>query len=170
MLKRVLVILFMAALLILSGCVKMPEPEPSETPTPAQTPLPTPTQRPPSTIGLIQSSQVVISDMKISYDRGAEKQAENYSVLFTNNGDIPAKNMVVSLRVSDARTDKLYFNDQFYVGEIPANQSRWIYMATGSHDYAYSVFVKMEWFWGDNLEFRNSFSKAFTLVYATFSY
>ena len=162
-------IVLITALVAVSGCVNKSEPAPS-----ASLPSSTPTQvgggpRFPSTIGLIQSGQLTITDVNISYDRDAEKQAEIYSVLIKNNGFEWANNTIISLRVTDAQTGQYYFGDQFYVGNVKPNEIKQFNMTTTSHDYAFSELVNMEWFWGDNMEFRNSYSKTFSLAFIPYS-
>jgi hypothetical protein len=168
-------IILILALVAASGCVNKSEPAPSATQlASASTPAAAAASidggaRFPSTIGLIQSGQLTVEDVRISYDRDAEKQGEVFSVLIKNNGFEWANNTVISLRVTDAQTDQYYFGDQFYVGSVMPNESRWFNMTTTSHDYAFSEFVDMEWFWGDNMEFRNSYSKTFSLAFIPYN-
>ena len=157
------------AIVAASGCVNNSEPTPS-----ASLPATTPTHAGggpsfPSTIGVIQSGQLTIADVNISYDRDAEKQGEVFSVLIKNNGFEWANNTVISLRVTDAQTDQYYFGDQFYVGNIKPNEVKRFNMTTTSHDYAFSELVELEWFWGDNMEFHNSYSKTFTLAFIPYN-
>jgi hypothetical protein len=164
-------IVLIMAIVAASGCVNKSEPAPSAT---LLAPSPTPSQvddgpQFPSTIGIIQSGQLTVEDVKISYDRDAEKQGEVFSALIKNNGFEWANNTVISLRVTDAQTDQYYFGDQFYVGNITPNESKWFNMTTTSHDYAFSELVNMEWFWGDNMEFRNSYSKTFSLAFIPYN-
>ena len=168
-LNTVPAIFLVVALVAASGCVNKSEPAPSAT---LLAPTPAPAdegQRFPSTIGLIQSGQLTIEDVNISYDRDAEKQAEVFSVLIKNNGFEWANNTVISLRVTDAQTDQYYFSDQFYVGNVKPNESKWFNMTTTSHDYAFSELVSLEWFCGDNMEFRNSYSKTFSLAFIPYN-
>jgi hypothetical protein len=170
-LNTVSTIVLIMTLVAASGCVNKAEPTPSAT-TVTPTPVPSPVDggaRFPSTIGLIQSGQLTVDDVRISYDRDAEKQAEVFSVLIKNNGFEWANNTIISLRVTDAQTDQYYFSDQFTVGSIEPNASRWFNMTTTSHDYAFSELVDMEWFWGDNMEFRNSYSKTFSLAFIPYN-
>lgn len=174
-LNNVFVIVFVMALVAASGCVSQPAPSPTPTAMPTRAALttsPEPAEsgpRFPSTIGVIQSGQLTIDDVKISYARDVEKQAEVFSVLLKNNGFEWANNTVISLRVTDAQTDQYYFGDQFFVGNVSPNESRWFNMTTASHDYAFSELIKMEWFWGDNLEFRNSLVKSYSLAFIPYS-
>ncbi|HTX43166.1 MAG TPA: hypothetical protein VMC61_00455 [Methanocella sp.] len=151
--------LAMAAL----GCVSHPAPSP--TPPPTVTPAP-PKPWPPATIGVITSSQVSVDELKVSYNRGERTmQSENFSVLLTNNGRTWANNTFLTLRVSDAQTGQDYYGSpQIDVGNMSPRSSRWVNLSTGSHDYGFSVFVQVEWFWGDDLEFHNKFKKAYTLA------
>ena len=98
-----------------------------------------------------------------------KNKAEVFSVLIKNNGFEWANNTIISLRVTDAQTDQYYFGDQFTVGSIQPNESKWFNMTTTSHDYAFSELVNMEWFWGDNMEFRNSYSKTFSLAFIPYN-
>lgn len=170
-LNTVSAIVMIMALVAASGCVNKSEPAPSATqltPTPVTSPVDG-GPRFPSTIGLIQSGQLTVEDVRISYDRDAENQGEVFSVLIKNNGFEWANNTIISLRVTDAQTDQYYFGDQFTVGSIEPNESRWFNMTTASHDYAFSELVSMEWFWGDNMEFRNSYSKTFSLAFIPYN-
>jgi hypothetical protein len=148
-----------------SGCLLPPTPQPSPTPLPTTTPVPQ-KQWPPSTIGTISSSQVSVDSVKVSYDRDVKAmQAENFSVLLTNNGRTWANNTFLTLRVTDALTDQYYYSSpQVNVGNMSPRTSKWVNLSTGSHDYGFSVLVQMEWFWGDDLEFHNTFKKAYTLA------
>jgi len=149
-----------------SGCVLQPTPEPSPTPPPpTATPAPQ-KQWPPSTIGVITSSQVSVDEVKVSYNRDEKTmQSENFSVLLTNNGRTWANNTFLTLRVNDAQTGQDYYSSpQINVGNVSPRSSKWVNLSTGSHDYGFSVFVQMEWFWGDDLEFHNTLKKAYTLA------
>jgi hypothetical protein len=174
-LNNVFVIAFVAVLVAASGCISQPAPSPTPTATPtlaALTTTPEPTDnstRFPSTIGVIQSGQLTIENVKISYAKDVEKQAEVFQVLIKNNGFDWANNTIISLRVTDAQTDQYYFADQFPVGNISPNESQWFSMTTASHDYASSVLVKMDWFWGDNMEFSNSMVKSYSLAFLPYS-
>jgi hypothetical protein len=157
----VLAVLAVAA----SGCVLTPTPQPSPTPVPTVTPEP-PKQWPPSTIGTITSSQVSVKDVKVSYNRDEKTlQSENFSVLLENTGRTWANNTFLTLRVTDAQTDQYYYSSpQLDVGNMSPRSSKWVNLSTSSHDYGFSVLVQMEWFWGDDLEFHNTFRKAYTLA------
>ncbi|HEY3422655.1 MAG TPA: hypothetical protein VGK13_05800 [Methanocellaceae archaeon] len=170
-LNTISAIVLIMALVASSGCVNKPEPAPSATPL-TPTPMSSATDagpRFPSTIGLIQSGQLTVEDVSVSYDRDAEKQGEVYSVLIRNNGFEWANNTIIYLRVIDAQTDRYYFGDQFSVGSIKPNESMWLNMSTGSHDYAFSELVNLDWFWGDNMEFRNSYSRTFSLAFIPYN-
>jgi hypothetical protein len=160
------VICVMAVLAVAaSGCVLTPTPQPSPTPVPTVTPEP-PRQWPPSTIGTITSSQVSVKDVKVSYNRDEKTlQAENFSVLLENTGRTWANNTFLTLRVTDAQTDQYYYSSpQLVIGNMSPRSSKWVSLSTSSHDYGFSVLVQMEWFWGDDLEFHNTFKKAYTLA------
>jgi hypothetical protein len=109
---------------------------------------------------------VSVDTVKVSYARDAgTMQAENFSVLLTNNGRTWANNTFLTLRESDALTDQYYYGSpQVNVGNMSPRSSKWVNLSTGSHDYGFSVLVQVEWFWGDDLEFHNSFKKAYTLA------
>ena len=145
------------------GCLSHPTPSP--TPQSTATPAP-PKPWPPSTIGVIASGQVSVEDLKVSYDRGEKTmQAENFSILLTNNGRTWANNTFLTLRVDDAQTGQnYYFSPQVNVGNMSPRSSKWVNLSTGSHDYGFSVLVQTEWFWGDDLEFHNKFKKAYSLA------
>lgn len=151
--------------LMISGCISG---TPDTTPTPEpQASAMVATASPsigPATIGSIRSSQVVISDIKVSFERDTEDQTETFSVLFTNNGNTPAKNTVVALSVSDAQTGDFYFGDQYNVGEIPPKSSKLVNLTTDAHDYTFAVQVELDYYWGDNLDFKNTYARAYTLV------
>jgi hypothetical protein len=149
----------------ISGCVLSPTPQPSPTPVPTVTPVP-PKQWPPSTIGVITSSQVSVEDLKVSYNRDVKTmQAENFSILLENSGRTWANNTFLTLRVTDAQTDEYYYTSpQINVGNMSPRSTRWVNLSTGSHDYGFSVLVEMQWYWGEDLEFRNTFKKAYTLA------
>jgi hypothetical protein len=165
--KNVLAVTFIIATITatMSGCVSNQPPATSPTPM-APSATPGPTQWPPSTIGIVTSSQVVASDVKVSYNRDVNSaQSENFSILITNNGRTWANNTFITLKVTDAQTDEFYYTSpQFDLGNIPPRSSKWLNVSTGSHDFGFSVLVQMEWFWGDNLEFRNTFKKAYSLA------
>lgn len=112
------------------------------------------------------SSQVSVKDFEVSYDRSAKTlQAENFSILLENSGRTWANNTFLTLRVTDAQTDEFYYSSpQINVGNMSPRSSRWVNLSTTSHDYGFSVLVQMEWFWGDDLEFHNTFKKAYTLA------
>ncbi len=162
------VILAIALLAIAaSGCVLWQTPQPSPTPlaTTTITPQP-PTQWPPSTIGTITSSQVSVKDLKVSYNRNEESmQSENFTILMENTGRTWANNTFLTLRVTDAQTDEIYYSSpQIDLGNIPPRTTRSVNLTTDRHDFGFSVLVEMEYFWGDNLEFHNTFKKAYTLA------
>lgn len=158
------ILLLLSMIIAVSGCTDTPA---APTPTPAVAPTVTPTQEPsgPITIGTTKSNQVTFGKVNIDYARGRDRQAENFSVLLINNGDRPAKNTVLSMSIRDSQTDEYYFGDQFNVGEIPANSSRLVSFTTDSHDYSFSVQVNMDIYWGEDLEFKNSYSKTHSLAY-----
>ncbi len=156
------IVLFAAAA---SGCVLKPAP-----PAPSPTPLPSPTaeppkQWPPSTIGTITSSQVAVKDVKVAYSRDIQAmQAENFSIRLENSGRTWANNTFLTLRVTDAQTDQYYFSKQYNIGNMSPRSSRWLNLTTGTHDYGFSVLVQMDYYWGDDLEFHNTYKKAYTLA------
>ncbi len=165
--KNVLAATFIIATITatMSGCVSNPSPAASPTST-APSATPAPTQWPPSTIGTITSSQVSVSDVQVSYSRDVNSaQSENFSILITNDGRSWANNTFLTLRVTDAQTNEFYFSSpQYNLGNIPPRSSQWLNVTTGSHDFGFSVLVQMQWFWGDNLEFQNTFKKAYSLA------
>ncbi len=163
--SRILVVIAIAAVVAASGCVLQPSPQPSPAPAPTATPEP-PKQWPPSTIGIYKSSQVSVDEVKVSYNRGEKTmQSENFSILLTNNGRTWANNTFLTLRVEDALTAQDYYGSpQINVGNMSPYSSKWINLSTGSHDYGFSVYVQMEWFWGEDVEFHNTFKKAYTLA------
>jgi hypothetical protein len=150
---------------MVSGCTNNGAgPEPF-TPTPSPTVV-IPTPEPgPYTIGIIKSNQLTVSDVKIAYNRGKERQAEDFTILLVNTGSTPVKNAVLSIRVTDAQTGEYYFGDQFNVGEIPGKGSKYVNLTTDSHDYTFSITVDMDMYWGENLEFKNTFIKSYSLAY-----
>ncbi|MCD1295921.1 hypothetical protein CUJ83_13040 [Methanocella sp. CWC-04] len=165
--KSLLALLSVLMLVAISGCTESeqgPSPAASSTPEPTISTTPVPSQGPIS-IGVIKSNQVSVADVKVAYNRGKELQAEDFSILLVNNGNTPARNTAISLKISDAQTAQYYFGDQFQVGEIPPNSSKWVNLTTISHDYTFSIMVDMDVYWGDNLEFKNSYKKAMSLAF-----
>jgi len=162
---KIFTICVIAMIAAASGCVIKPAQQPSPTPAPTATEIP-PKQWPPATIGTITSYQVSVDDVKVSYNRDVKTlQAENFSILLTNSGRTWANNTFLTLRVTDAQTAQYYYSSpQINVGNMSPRSSKWINVSTGSHDYGFSVLVQMEWFWGDDLEFHNTFKKAYTLA------
>ena len=163
--------IFIIALLAVadSGCVLghvVPQSSPTAMP-PTVTAIPAqPTLWPPATIGTITSGQVSARDVKVSYNRNEDsQQAENISVLLENSGRDWANNTFITLRVTDSFTDEFYYaSPQIDVGNIPPRSSKWVNLTTASHNFGFSVLLHMEWFWGDNLEFHNTYQKSFTLA------
>ncbi len=163
--RRIIAVCLVAMLATIAiGCTS-PAVKPSLTPAPTTTPEPQ-KQWPPSTIGTIKSSQLTIDNVKVSYNRDEKTmQSENFSVLLTNNGRTWANNTFMTLKVTDAFTDQYYYSSsQIDVGNMPPRSSRWVNLSTGSHDYGFSVLVEMVWYWGDDIEFKNTFNKAYTLA------
>lgn len=165
-LRRLLIALLIISItaMAVSGCVTN-TPAPTASPTLQSTPMPTPVKQwPPATIGTTQSSQVAISDIKVSCTRDPKaRQSENFTFILTNNGRSWANNTFVSLMVTDAQTDEYYYSGQFNVGNLYPHETRLVNLSTKPHDYGFSVLVKLKWYWGDDLEFTNSFTKAYTL-------
>ena len=165
--KNVLAATFIIATITatMSGCVSNHSPATSPTPM-APSATPGPTQWPPSTIGVITSTQVNVQDLKVSYNRDVNSaQSENFSILIANDGRSWANNSFLTLRVTDAQTNEFYFSSpQYDLGNLPPRSSKWLNVSTGSHDFGFSVLVQMEWFWGDNLEFHNTLKKAYSLA------
>ena len=156
-----------------SGCILRHTPQPSPTAAPTATATPTattipaqPTMWPPASIGTITSGQVTAKDVKVSYNRNEDsQQSENFSILFENSGRDWANNTFVTLRVTDSFTDEFYYaSPQIDVGSIPPRSSKWVNVTTTPHAFGFSVLLHMEWFWGDNLEFHNTYQKSFTLA------
>lgn len=147
-----------------AGCVSTPTP--AVTPTPVSSPTPEPPKQwPPSTIGTITSSQVGIKDVKVSYNRDVKTmQAENFSILVENTGRTWANNTFLTLRVTDAFTDQYYFSKQYDIGNMSPRSSQWLNLTTATHDYGFSVLVQMDYYWGDDLEFHNTYKKSYTLA------
>lgn len=163
---RLFMVIVIAALVVAAcGCVLKPTPTPSSTPLPTVTVTPQP-QWPPSTIGTIKSSQVVVDDVKVTYNRDVKTmQSEDFSILLTNYGRDWANNTFITLRESDSLTGQEYYDSpQVNVGNMSPRSSKWINISTGTHDYGFSVYVQMEWFWGENIEFHNTYKKSFTLA------
>jgi hypothetical protein len=154
----------------LAGCVSSPSPAAtSPTPTPPPT-TPAPTQWPPSTIGGITSSQVRIQDpqdnIRVSVNRNGNtmQQTEDISVLLTNTGLSWANNTFITIRETDAQTAEFYYSGQFNVGNMPPLSSQWVNITTTSHDIGFSVLLQLQWFWGDNLEFQNTYQRSITIA------
>jgi hypothetical protein len=159
-----------AVAVAVSGCVSSPSPAvTSPTPVPPVS-TPSPTQWPPSTIGVIMSNQVSVSnpqsDIKVSVSRDSSsmQQAENISILLTNTGFTWANNTFITVRETDAQTAEFYYNGQFNVGNMPPRSSQWVNITTDRHDIGFSVLLQCEWFWGDNLEFHNTLKRAITIA------
>lgn len=146
------------------GCVLGARPVPSATAAPAAASA-YPTPWPPATIGTITSSQVSVRDLRVSYNRDeASLQSENFSILLENSGRTWANNTFITLRVTDAFTDEFYYASQIDAGDIPPRSTRQLNFTSDLHAFGFSVLVRMEWFWGDDLEFHNTLEKAFTLA------
>ncbi|HTY90007.1 MAG TPA: hypothetical protein VMC84_02415 [Methanocella sp.] len=150
-----------------SGCVlgNGPQPSPTVTPPVTVTAVP-PTPWPPATIGTITSGQVSVKDIRVSSNRNEDSvQSENISILFENSGRDWANNTFMTLRVTDSFTGEFYYaSPQIDVGNIPPRSTRLVNVTTSGHDFGFSVLVQMEWFWGDNLEFHDTYKKSFTLA------
>ena len=160
-----------AVAVAISGCVSSPSPAVTPSPTPVlPSSTPSPTQWPPSTIGVIMSSQVGItdpqSDIKISVDRNGNsmQQSEDISVRLTNTGLSWANNTFITIRETDAQTAEYYYSGQFNVGNMPPMSSQVVNITTTPHDIGFSVLLQFQWFWGDNLEFHNTYQKSITIA------
>lgn len=167
----VISILIIASLIGVSGCITTPgtnntvSPLPTSAPTPTIAPSIVPGDTGHETIGSIHSTQVRIKDVKVAYARTKELQAENFTILFENVGDADAQNVGFNLKETDPQTGELYFTKVFLAGTIPANSTVQYNVTTATHDYVFSVILNIQVYWGEKVEYSNTYKNAFTLVF-----
>jgi len=169
-LSQALTLLVLIIVIALSGCTSpdsgvQPSSQPSATheATISVTPIEQPAG--PITIGTINGTQVRLSDLKVSMVRGnGTVQAENFTVVLENTGADPVNNVGFNFREKDLPTGERYFSKVYLVGTIPGNGNVTYPLTTPDHRSSNSVIVDVDIYWGEQLEYKNSYKKSYTLV------
>ncbi|HMK46249.1 MAG TPA: hypothetical protein VK436_06450 [Methanocella sp.] len=170
-LSQALTYLSILIVITLSGCASpnssvQPSPQPSAT-SPTATTSVTPIGQPqgPITIGTINGTQIRLSDIKVSMVHGnGTTQAENFTVVLENTGTDPVDNVGFNFREKDLPTGEQYFSKVYLVGTIPGNGNITYPLTTPDHESSNSVIVDVDIYWGEQLEYKNSYKKSYTLV------
>jgi hypothetical protein len=149
----------------LSGCVYIenvfqpaPTPEPivtiMPTPMPTATPVPTPVVRQMSTDVKIMP----VGDKGIynfDFEKGTDEQKEIFNVVVINDGSTDAKNVILSLSITDAFGGNSLKQQKFSVGDLKSGDLKECFIKTDGHYLANSVHIIINIEWGENGEYTN---------------
>jgi hypothetical protein len=160
-------IALLALAMIMSGCVNIndfhgaPTPRPVVTvnPTPRPTVVPTPA---PTVAAPTKSSDVKVLGFygdkgvtNFSFIKDVDYQQELITVMLRNDGSTEAKNVVLSLTLTDAFNGNPLIQQQFKVGDIPRGGYKEYTMKTDRHRLASSVYISVGITWGENGEYTS---------------
>lgn len=163
-----LLVAALVAAVSLSGCVGAFKVSPTPTPTPVPaTPVPTPLPTDnPGPIGTEHSTQLRLSNVTVTLAPTSNQslQAENFTLTFENTGTSPVENAAFNFRETDLRRGWQVFSDEYLVGTIPGHSQVAYNLTTAPHREAFSVVAEITLYWGDKVQYSNSYRKSFTLV------
>ncbi len=163
-----MVTLLAAVAMASSGCVFIQDilnPGPTATPvvvTLTPTPKP-PTVTPAPTIVARQMS----TDVKVmpvgekglvsfNFTKDSDYQKEYISVELANDGNSTAKNVVVTLKITDAHGGNELKEQNFEIGDMARGDRKIVSLETDKHDLAPSVLITISSIqWGDDGEYYN---------------
>ena len=151
---QALIIILLAAIVAVSGCLDFG----TIANTPPVTPMPTPTPFViPGAIGLIPSSLVDMTlKQPITCDRtGDMKQAENLTFTLKNNGATNATHVYYSIKVKDGQTSDPLYNNMVAIGNITPGGTNVSIQSVPAHKFIYFIVVQVTVYWGDNMEYGN---------------
>ncbi len=149
----------------LSGCVYVGNVfQPAPTTAPIVTITPTP--RPTATPALTPVARQMSTDVKVmpvgdkgiynfDFEKGTEEQKEIFNVVVMNDGSTDAKNVVLSLSITDAFGGNSLKQQKFSVGDLKSGDRKECVIKTEGHDLANSVHITINIEWGENGEYSN---------------
>jgi hypothetical protein len=152
-----------------SGCVYLQnilQPN-NPTATPVVTITPTPAPRPTATLAPSPVMKQVSNDVRVlpagekglidfKYVKDVDFQSENITVFLANEGKSTAKNIVVTLTVTDAHGGNDLAQQQFSIGDMGMGDRKLVSLQTNGHDPASSVLITIKNIeWGDSGEYYN---------------
>ena len=151
--------------LSLSGCVYIEnvfQPSPTTAPVITMTPTPMPTITPvPTPVARQMSTDVKIMPVgdkgiyNFDFEKGTEEQKEFFNVVVMNDGSTDAKNVVLSMSITDAFGGNSLTQLKFLVGDLKSGDRKECLIKTDGHALANSVHITININWGENGEYSN---------------
>ncbi len=160
-------ILLIAMFTTFGGCVQVQnifKPKSTITPVVSITPTPAPTVEPtpaPTAVARQMSTSVRVmpfGEKGVTYFESAkdyEIQSENVTVVIANDGSSDAKNVVLTLTITDAHSGNTLVQQKYRVGDLRRGDRKEYSMVTEDHDLASSVLIDVNVEWGENGEYYN---------------
>jgi hypothetical protein len=149
----------------LSGCVyieKALQPSPTTAHIVTITPSPRPTATPAPTLVVAQKSTDVkimpVGDKGIynfNFEKGTEEQKEFFNVVVMNDGTTDAKNVALSVSITDAFGGNSLKQQKIFVGDLKIGDRKECAIKTDGHALANSVHITINIVWGENGEYSN---------------
>ncbi len=164
----VMVSLLAAIMTASSGCVNVPGiADPSSTTTPVVVTL-TPTPKPPTaTPAPTPVARQMSWDVKVlpvgekglesfNFTKDSDYQKEYITIELANDGNGTAKNVVVTLTITDAHGGNKLIEQNFEIGDMARGERRVVSFETNKHDLASSVLITIDNIeWGSDGEYYN---------------
>lgn len=164
----VMVTLLAAVMMASSGCVYIQDIiNPGPTTTPVVVTL-TPTPKPPTvTPAPTVVARHMSTDVKVlpvgekglvsfNFTKDSDYQKEYIAVELANDGNTTAKNVVVTLTITDAHGGNELKEQNFVIGDMARGDRRIVSLETDKHDLAPSVLISIDRIeWGSDGEYYN---------------
>jgi hypothetical protein len=93
---------------------------------------------------------------EFNYVKDVEEQKENITIVLANDGVDVAKNVVVTLTITDAHGGNALVQQKFDIGDLNRGERKKVSLLTDNHDPASSILITIENIeWGDSGEYYN---------------
>lgn len=164
---RALIILLVAAIAAISGCIEFgatPSTAPATTAPQSATSYAIPGAQVPST-------QVNVTLADIKYDRRADStQAENITLTFRNDGTEAVTNVGFSIKAKDTPTGTSLHSGTVSVGTLQAGGKSSVTVPIPAHAYVNTMTLTVVVYWGVNPAYVNDETRPWVISLATNPY
>ncbi|HTX43513.1 MAG TPA: hypothetical protein VMC61_02200 [Methanocella sp.] len=148
------------------GCIQIQDafkPKPTIAPIVTITPTPVPPTATPAPTPVVRQMSTDVKVMPFGerglvdfgFFKDSEIQRENISVVLANDGDNDAKNVVLTLVVTDAHGGDTLVQQKYKVGDLHRGDRKEYSMETENHGITSSVLLDVTVEWGENGEYYN---------------
>jgi hypothetical protein len=151
------------------GCIQITniqnvfKPKPTITPIVTITPTPKPPTPTPEPSPVARQMNTAVKVMpfgekglvSFGFVKDTEIQRENVTVVIANDGSVDAKNVVLTLTITDAHGGNAVVQQKYRVGDLRKGDRKECNLVTEDHELASSVLIDVNVEWGENSEFYN---------------